>query len=119
MYLSVAERDRLQLLHPPERTPELFERYLPYALALDVENQWAEQFAEMFAAREHAGHAYSPAWYRGPRWSGSAISGFGSALGGSLSGAIASSSAAPGSSSGGGGGGSSGGGGGGGGGGGW
>lgn len=119
MYLSVAERDRLQLLHPPELTPELFEKYLPYALALDVENEWAEQFAELFRVREQAGESLSPSWYRGSQWSGRSLGSFGSALGGSLSGAIASSSAAPGSSSGGGGGGSSGGGGGGGGGGGW
>lgn len=119
MYLSVAERDRLQRLHPPELTPELFEKYLPYALALEVENEWAEQFAELFRVREQAGAAHSPSWYRGSNWNSAGFGGFGSALGGGLSGAIASSSAAPGSSSGGGGGGSSGGGGGGGGGGGW
>ena len=49
MYLSVAEKDRLNLLNPPEKTPELFEKYLPYALALDVENEWSEQFAEILA----------------------------------------------------------------------
>ncbi|HET9700793.1 MAG TPA: DUF2207 domain-containing protein, partial [Burkholderiales bacterium] len=119
MYLSVAERDRLQLLHPPELTPELFEKYLPYALALDVENEWAEQFAEQFRTPAQAGTVHSPSWYRGSLWDSASLGGFGSALGGSLSGAIASSSAAPGSGSGGGGGGSSGGGGGGGGGGGW
>ncbi|HQI80957.1 MAG TPA: DUF2207 domain-containing protein, partial [Deltaproteobacteria bacterium] len=37
LYLSVAEKDRLNLLNPPEKTPEVFERFLPYALALDVE----------------------------------------------------------------------------------
>ncbi|HEX9179646.1 MAG TPA: hypothetical protein VF859_04570, partial [Burkholderiales bacterium] len=105
MYLSVAERDRLQLLHPPELTPELFEKYLPYALALDVENEWAEQFAELFRIRGQAGDAHSPSWYRGSHWGSGSPSGFGSALGGGLSGAIASSSASPGSSSGGGGGG--------------
>ncbi|MDO9071095.1 MAG: DUF2207 domain-containing protein, partial [Deltaproteobacteria bacterium] len=31
LYLSVAEKDRLNLLNPPEKTPALFERYLPYA----------------------------------------------------------------------------------------
>ena len=33
-YLSVAEEDRLEFLNPPEKTPELFERFLPYAIAL-------------------------------------------------------------------------------------
>lgn len=33
MYLGVAEKDYLQWSAPPERTPELFEKYLPYAFA--------------------------------------------------------------------------------------
>ena len=119
MYLSVAEKDRLNLLNPPDRTPELFEQYLPYALALGVEQQWSELFTDTLAAQQAAGASYAPAWYRGDSWNRLGGNGFATALGGSLGGAIASSSTAPGSSSGGGGGGSSGGGGGGGGGGGW
>jgi uncharacterized membrane protein len=118
-YLSVAERERLNLLNPPERTPALFEKYLPYALALGVEQAWSEQFSDVLAAAGSDGQAYAPLWYSGTGWSDSNISDFSSSLGGSLTGAIASSSTAPSSSSGSGGGGSSGGGGGGGGGGGW
>ncbi len=120
LFLSVAERERLEMLNPPDKTPELFEKYLPYALALDVENQWSEQFAETLAAAAGAGEGrgYTPGWYRGGSWSGRGPGGLASQLGGSLSGAISSSSVAPGSSSGSGGG-FSGGGGGGGGGGGW
>lgn len=118
MYLSVAERDRLALLESPEKTPELFEAYLPYALALDVEQAWAEQFADVLEgpAREQATSTYRPTWYTGHALSASALAG---AVGGALASTIASSATAPGSSSGGGGGGFSGGGGGGGGGGGW
>jgi uncharacterized membrane protein YgcG len=117
LYLSVAERDRLNLENPPEKTPQLFEMFLPYALALEVEQEWAEQFKDVLAAAAQAGTHYSPAWYAGVgALSTGALAG---ALGASLSSAISSSSTAPGSSSGGGGGGSSGGGGGGGGGGGW
>lgn len=116
LYLSVAEADRLNMLHPPEKTPELFERYLAYALALDVEQQWAEQFAGVL---EQAGRDYQPAWYSGRGFTSGNFVGLTSQLSGSLAGAISSSSTAPGSSSGSGGGGSSGGGGGGGGGGGW
>ncbi len=119
MYLGVAEKDRLNLLNPPERTPELFEQYLPYALALDVEQEWSEQFSEVLARAGTAGTSYSPAWYSGSDWSSMNAASFAGTLGGALSSAISSSSSAPGSSSGGGGGGSSGGGGGGGGGGGW
>jgi uncharacterized membrane protein YgcG len=122
-YLKVGEKDRLNLENPPQRTPELFEQFLPYALALDVEQEWAEQFADVLAkAGEETG--YSPAWYAGAAWTTLGAAGFTQALGSSMSTAIAAASTAPGSSSGGsggggGGGGSSGGGGGGGGGGGW
>ncbi len=119
MFLAVTEKDRLNLLNPPDRTPELFERYLPYALALDVEQEWAEQFTDVLAKAGEAGTTYSPRWYSGSSWSSSNLGGFAGAMGGAFSAAISSSSTAPGSSSGGGGGGSSGGGGGGGGGGGW
>ena len=49
-YLGVAEEDRLNALNPPDKTPELFERFLPYAIALDVENRWAKRFAAVLAA---------------------------------------------------------------------
>ncbi|HML52740.1 MAG TPA: DUF2207 domain-containing protein [Solidesulfovibrio magneticus] len=117
LYLRVGEGERLNLLTPPERTPELFERYLPYALALDVENDWANQFADVLARA--AAEGYQPVWYVGQGWSSGDFGGFAGDLGSGFSSAISSSSTAPGSSSGSGGGGSSGGGGGGGGGGGW
>jgi hypothetical protein len=119
LYLSVAEQDRLNLLNPPEKTPALFEKYLPYALALNVENAWSEQFAEVLAQAGTEAQPYSPTWYSGSSWDSSRTSSFSDSLGSSFAGAISSSSTAPGSSSGSGGGGSSGGGGGGGGGSGW
>lgn len=117
LYLSVGEAERLNLLNPPDRTPELFERYLPYALALDVEVAWAAQFADVLARAEAAG--YAPAWYVGHSWHSGDFSGFAGGLGDGFSASISSAATAPGSTSGSGGGGSSGGGGGGGGGGGW
>ena len=118
-YLEVAEKDELNLRNPPEKTPELFERYLPFALALDVEQRWAEKFAAVFARLEAERHsAWQPAWYHGD-FNTRNLGGFATGVGKSLTSAIASASTPPGSSSGGGGGGSSGGGGGGGGGGGW
>lgn len=118
MFLSVTEKDRLTIMNPPEKTPGLFEKYLPYALALDVEQAWSEQFSDVLMRAGEGGQTYHPGWYSGSSWNSSDIGGFAGSLGSSFSGAIASSSTAPGSSSGGGGG-SSGGGGGGGGGGGW
>jgi uncharacterized membrane protein YgcG len=121
-YLGVAEEDRLDYLHPPEKTPELFERYLPYAVALNVENRWADRFAGVLAAAAAAGAA-TATWYAGDRLSDNDWSGFAGRVGDTLSSTVASASTAPGSSGGGssgsGGGGSSGGGGGGGGGSGW
>ncbi|CAG0946521.1 MAG: hypothetical protein EFKGCFLK_02339 [Rhodocyclaceae bacterium] len=119
MYLEVAEKDGLRARRGPNRTLALFEKYLPYALALGVENAWAEQFSDILSQARGAGGADAvPRWYSGSSWDAPG-SGFAGALAGGLSGAIASASSSPGSSSGGGGGGSSGGGGGGGGGGGW
>lgn len=116
LYLSVAEKDRLNLLNPPEKTPDLFEKFLPWALALNVEQQWSEQFSSMLALAAKDG-SYDPSWYNSRRpFSSRSLA---SSLGSSLSSTITSSSTAPGSSSGSRGGGSSGGGGGGGGGGGW
>jgi len=118
MYMATAEEHRLNLLNPPEKTPELFERYLPYALALDCENEWNNKFAAVLAAAAAAG-ATAPLWYSGSNWDSGRTGGFTESLGSSLASSFSSASTAPGRSSGSGGGGSSGGGGGGGGGSGW
>jgi uncharacterized membrane protein YgcG len=118
-YLGVAEEDRLNAMNPPDKTPELFEHFLPYAVALDVQNAWAKKFAGVLAAAGAAAVANS--WYYGDRrWHNDPVA-FADHLGSELTQTISSASTAPGSSSSGGssGGGSSGGGGGGGGGGGW
>ena len=118
-YLSSSRVEVRPTSDPSRRTVELFEENLPYALALDVENEWAGQFEEVLeeAFRER-GDGFPHHWYRGDSFH-SRGPGNWSDLTSSLSSAISSSTSAPGSSSGGGGGGSSGGGGGGGGGGGW
>ncbi|HYW17494.1 MAG TPA: DUF2207 domain-containing protein [Allosphingosinicella sp.] len=118
-YLSIAEEERLQSLHPPEKTPELFERYLPYAIALKVENDWASRFTHILAAAQASGQSRSMDWYSGESDPWNDPGDFADNVGSSLASTISSASTAPGSSSGSGGGGSSGGGGGGGGGGGW
>jgi len=124
MFLTAVDADRLQTIACPDKTPQLFERFLPYAFALGVEHAWAEQFSQVLAQAAAAGAtgsgaSYSPSWYSGAALGSFSASAFTSSFSSSFSSAISSSSAAPGSSSGSGGGGSSGGGGGGGGGGGW
>ncbi len=52
-YLGRAERDRLKLA-----TPETFEKFLPYAMALGVEAQWAKAFEGLYTK--------PPDWYAGP-----------------------------------------------------
>ena len=65
-YLEIAEKDELNLLNPPEKTPQLFEKFLPFALALGVEQHWAERFSSVFAALRGPNDAsYHPVWYNG------------------------------------------------------
>ena len=59
LYLGTAEEERLNLLNPPERTPEHFEKLLPYAIALGLAHQWSAQFASVVGATS------MPNWYRG------------------------------------------------------
>ena len=68
MYLQAAEKHRFEILYPtfkdavPEMTTELFERFLPYAFALDVVLSWTEAFTPLLSTA-----SYSPGWYRGYR----------------------------------------------------
>lgn len=119
-WFATTERDRLEALHPPRVTPQIFERCLPYAIALDCENEWSRKFemqAEAAAAETltvaGADSGYAPDWCSG-RSPGAEGVGFASGLGVSLAASAAMAATAPGSVSGSGGGGSSGGGGGGG-----
>ena len=121
MYLEVAEKDRIAMLQSPdapyapkstapERTVELFEKLLPYAIVLRVEKQWAAKFADIYKQQ--------PDWYGGNPTLFSAGYMVG-ALSDNFSSAVNASFASPSSSGGSGFGGGAGGGGGGGGGGGW
>ena len=119
-YLSITEADRLDRMQAPKDSLELFERFLPYAIALGVENRWADRYTGLLAAAATAPAASQGfVWYSGSHSPWDDSGGFVDSIGSSLASTISSASTAPGSSSGSGGGGSSGGGGGGGGGGGW
>ncbi|TAK37996.1 MAG: DUF2207 domain-containing protein [Lysobacteraceae bacterium] len=116
LYLGVAERQDLARLQGPGAAPvldaERFQRLLPYAVALDVEEAWTEQFTAAVGAAAAEAATASMAWYSGARMG--SMTAFTDSIGSGLASQIASSSTPPGSSSGGGGGGFSGGGGGGG-----
>lgn len=120
-FLTATEADRLDRMTAPQRTPELFERYLPYAIALGVENRWAKSFESALGPAVSGTSSGVPrsgtsTWYSGVP--AGDFSGLASSLGSAFSSSLSSASSPP-SSGGSGGGGSSGGGGGGGGGGGW
>ncbi len=68
MYLEVAEAERIKKLqspdapyaaksHEPKKTVELFEKLLPYAMVLGVEEKWAKQFEHIYRT--------PPDWYQG------------------------------------------------------
>jgi len=117
-YLTVAEKDRMNMAGAPDVSQPIFEKYLPYAVALGVEEPWSEAFAS-YLAKAAPQATYHPSWYHGDRFStsrlASSTSNLVSSVGSSVSAAMPKSSGSSGS----GGGGFSGGGGGGGGGGGW
>lgn len=54
LYLTVAEKDRLNFHNAPEKNPQHFEMLLPFAVALGVETAWAAQFKDLSQA---------PSWY--------------------------------------------------------
>lgn len=57
-FLSVTEKDRLAFTDAPARTPKQFSQFLPYAIALGVEKEWAKQF-------EGIDITQSTGWYSG------------------------------------------------------
>jgi hypothetical protein len=121
MYLNTAEKPLLQHLNPPGLTPEVFEKYLPYAIGLGVGEAWGKSFENAIKMGEvdMQKSGYTPRWYQGAAFSTASLGGFSNTLSSTFSQSLRNSATAPGSSSGSGGGGRSGGGGGGGGGGGW
>jgi len=99
-YLSVAEADDLKRLKAPPQTKEEFAKFLPYAVALDVEKTWADRFAKTLGA---AAIAAAVADYYSSSNSGlfdrDGVHGFTDGLS-SMGQTISSASTAPGSSSG-------------------
>lgn len=56
-FLSVTEEERIKFHNAPARTPEQFMDFLPAAIALGVEKQWAKQFEDL--------HLAPPDWAEG------------------------------------------------------
>jgi len=117
-YMEEVEEKVLKKFNPPEMSRELYEKYLPYAVALGVESKWGDKFASTAAGAAVAQSktsSYSPSWYSGSSSSGFTGRGFSTAsmissIGSSISASSSSNSSSGGGSSGGGGGGGGGGG---------
>lgn len=119
LYLSVAEAERMNMVDAPDFSLELFERFLPYAIALGVEKPWSEALESHLAKMAPSDRpSYRPGYYHGSTFNPGSIAASTTAIASTIGAAYASSMPKSSGSSGGGGG-SSGGGGGGGGGGGW
>lgn len=119
MFLSTADETRFDMMSPPKKSLELYEKYLPFAIALSCEIEWGQKFEDILSTAVIGGTVAATSFSHSMSRD---RDGFSSSFASSFSGAISSASTPPSSSSGGGssfGGGSSGGGGGGGGGGGW
>ena len=52
-FLGRVEKDQIERV---EKTPQLFEKYLPYAMALGVESEWAQSFGRI---------TVQPTWHGG------------------------------------------------------
>ncbi|MBA3550959.1 DUF2207 domain-containing protein, partial [Patescibacteria group bacterium] len=65
LYLQTAERHRVQNL-----TPDLFEKFLPYAMIYGIEKKWAKAFESLTMQ--------PPNWYAGPTYTSFAGTGGGS-----------------------------------------
>lgn len=57
-FLVMTETDRLRILNAPEVKPEIFEKWLAYAMVLGAEKQWASKFEHLYQQ--------TPVWYEGP-----------------------------------------------------
>ena len=64
MYLSAAEEKQLQHFNPPTMTPEVFEKYLPYAVAFKVEKIRGVRSQNMISSALVEPN-YRPGWYSG------------------------------------------------------
>jgi uncharacterized membrane protein YgcG len=65
-YLQLAERDALALAgDAPAMSIALYERHLPFAMALGVEDKWSARFSEALASGliDPAQRDYQPDWY--------------------------------------------------------
>jgi uncharacterized membrane protein len=72
-YMEVVEEKILKTSDPPQMSRQLYEDYLPYAVALNVESKWADKFALAMAGVMAAAATTidtTPYWYKNSGTSG-------------------------------------------------
>ncbi|MBB4064367.1 DUF2207 domain-containing protein [Gellertiella hungarica] len=82
-YMTLAEKDRMNLMGAPTMSPSHYETLLPYAVALGVEKPWSQNFERWLvtaAAAGAASAAYQPAWYSGHGFSSGRLTDFSSSM---------------------------------------
>lgn len=57
MFMDTAEKDRLKKLFSPDDYRKVFEKYLPYAMVMGVEERWTKEFRGLLDKM--------PEWYKG------------------------------------------------------
>ncbi len=98
MYLKTAEEPRMVNQENVEDSIKLFEKMLPYAIALNCETQWTKRFEANL--KKHFEQAnYQPTWYSASK--PFVVNNFSNQIGSNLQSAITQSSVAPSSSTGG------------------
>jgi uncharacterized membrane protein len=65
LFIKTAERYRLNQLYPADKVITSFEQFLPYAIALDVETEWAQQFTKLLTNAGIDPTAYTTNWASG------------------------------------------------------
>jgi hypothetical protein len=67
-YMEAVEEKILKEFDPPQMSRQLYEDFLPYAIALDVESKWGAKFAAAAgAALAAAAVTTQPSWYKTSR----------------------------------------------------
>ena len=95
IWLAAADADGVSR-YGPELTPEVYEKFLPYAIALDREEQWSRRCAAVLARAGEDGRGYQPAWCKSdPAVGGGSLVPCVGVVGDALCAAIAASAAPP------------------------
>lgn len=82
-YMTLAEKDRMNMAGAPKMSPAHYETLLPYAVALGVEKPWSDTFNRWLvtaAAAGAASAAYHPGWYSGHNFNSGRLSQFPGAI---------------------------------------